>query len=63
MVHESLKSWWSIAKAKKHDGGFKEAEGSDEHGLSSIFLPDMSVVIAPMDIKLGEESRIFHIIN
>ena len=31
MVHERLKGWGSVAKAKEHYGGFKETKRCDEH--------------------------------
>ena len=63
MIHKHLKSWGAIAKAKNHDSGFKNAKGSDACSLPLIFLPDVDVVVSPSDIKLGEESRVLHVIN
>ena len=63
MIHEHLKSRRSVAEAKEHYGGFKEAERSDEHCFPLVFLPDADVVIAPSNIKLGEQCRVLHIIN
>ena len=63
MVHECLEHRRSIAETKKHDCGFIEAEGSDECGLRLIFCSNANVVISPPDIKFGEESGVFHIIN
>ena len=63
MIHERLKSRRSIAEAKEHYSGFKEAKRSDEHRFPLVFLPDANVVIAPSHIKLGEQYRVLHIIN
>ena len=54
VIHECLKSWRSITEAKEHYGGFKEAERSDECCFPLVFLPNANVVIAPLNIKLGE---------
>ena len=54
MIHEDLKSWGSITKAKEHNGGFKEAERSDECCFPLVFFPNANVVIAPSNIKLSE---------
>ena len=64
VVHKCLKSQWGIAKTKKkHDSRFKEAKGGDECGLPLIFLLHADVVVSPLDIKLGEESGVLHIVN
>ena len=63
MIHEHLKSRRSVAEAKEHYGGFKEAERGDEHRFPLVFLLDADVVIAPSNIKLGEQCRVLHIIN
>ena len=63
VIHKCLKSWWGIAKTKEYDSGFKEAKGSDECGLPLIFFPDADVVVSPLDIKLGKESGVLHIVN
>ena len=63
MVHECLEHQRSIAETEKHDCGFIEAEGSDECGLPLIFFSNADVVISPPDVKFGEESGVFHIID
>ena len=62
MVHECLKHGWCIAEAKEHYGGFKESEGGDECCLPLICLLDMNVIVSPLDVELGEESGILHVI-
>ena len=62
-VHKCLKSWWGITETKKHDSGFKEAEGSDECGLPLILLPNADVIVSPLDIELGEKGGVFHVAN
>ena len=63
MIHERLKSRRGIAESKEHYSGFKEAERGDERCFPLVFLPDANVVITPSNIKLGEQSRVLHIIN
>ena len=63
VVHERLKGRRGIAKAKEHHGGFVESERGNECCLPLVFLLDTNVVIAPPDIKLGEQCRVFHVIN
>ena len=63
VIHECLKSGRGIAKPKKHDSGFKEAERSDERCFPLVFLSDANVVISPSNIKLGEQCGVFHVID
>ena len=63
VVHERLKCRRGVAEAKEHYGGFIESERGDECCLPLVFLPDTDVVIAPSDIKLGEQCGVFHIID
>ena len=63
MVHEGLECQRSIAETKKHDCGFIEAKGSNECSFPLIFVVNVNVVISPSDIKLGEESRVLHVID
>ena len=63
VVHERLKHRRGIAKAKEHHGGFIESERGNECCLPLVFFPDTNVVIAPLDIELGEQHRVFHIID
>ena len=63
VIHERLKGRRGIAEAKEHHGRFVESERGDECCFPLILLPDANVVIAPSDIKLGEQCGVFHIIN
>ena len=63
MTHERLKSRRGITEPKEHYSGFKEAERHDEHHFPLVFLPDVNVVIAPSNIKLGEQGRVLHIVD
>ena len=63
MVHECLKCRRSIAETEKHDCGFIEAEGSNEHCFPLIFFLNANVVISPSYIKFGEEGGILHVID
>ena len=63
MIHKCLKSRRGITEPKEHYSGFKEAERCDECCFSLVFLLDANVVIAPSNIKLGEQGRVLHIID
>ena len=63
MVHECLESWEGITAAEKHDSGFVEAKGGDEHGFPLVFFSDVDVVVSPADIELGEQHGVLHIVN
>ena len=63
MIHERLKSWRGVAETKKHYSGFKEAKGSDECHFPLVFLLNANVIIAPLNIKLGEQCGVLHIID
>ena len=63
VIHEYLECGWCITEAKGHYCGFKEPEGSDECSFPLICLTELNVVIPPMDIKLGKEGRVIHVIN
>ena len=63
MIHEHLKSQRGIAETKEHYNGFKEAERSDEFCFPLVFLLNANVVIAPSNIKLGEQCGVLHIID
>ena len=63
MVRESLERGRSVAETEKHDCGFIETERSDECGLPLIFFVNANIVISPSDIKFGEESGVFHVVD
>ena len=63
MIHERLERGWGIAKTKEHDGGFEESHGGDEGRFPLVFLSNANVVISPADVKLGEQGRLFHVVN
>ena len=63
VVHECLECGWGIAKPKKHYGGFKESKGGDECSLPLVCLSNSNVVVPPADVKLGEQGRVFHVID
>ena len=62
-VHECLECRWGITETKEHDSGFKEAKGGYECSSPLILFSDTNVVIAPLDIELGKEGGVLHIIN
>ena len=63
MIHERLKSRRSVTEPREHYSRFKEAERGDERRFPLVFLPDANVVIAPSNIKLGEQCRVLHIVD
>ena len=63
MIHEGLESWWGIAEPEKDDCGFIKTKGGDEHSFPLMLLLNVNVVVTPSYIKLGEESRVFHVID
>ena len=63
VVHECLKRGWGIAKPKEHYGGFKESKGGDECSLPLISFSNSDVVVPPADVKLGEQGRVFHVVD
>ena len=63
MVDESLERGRRVAETEKHDCGFIETERSDECGLPLIFFANANIVISPSDIKFGEESGVFHVVD
>ena len=54
MIHESLESGWSIAKAEEHNHRFEQAKKGDEGCLSLVQFLDANVVVSPFYVKFGE---------
>ena len=63
VVHECLECWRGITEAEKHDSGLKKAKGSDEHGFPLVFLLDANVIISLLDVELGKQCGVLHVIN
>ena len=63
VVHECLERGRGIAKPKEHYSGCKESKGSDERSLPLICFLNLDVVVPPADVKLGEQGRVFHVID
>ena len=63
MVYKGLESGQSITEPKQHDGRFKESKRSDEHSLPLVLFLNANVVESPSDIELGEDYRVFHVID
>src|ERR1700677_237648 len=57
LVHHCLKSGGGIAKAEKHDCGFKEAIACFEGRFVFVAFLDSHVVISPSYVQLGEYGR------
>ena len=47
----------------EHHGRFIESKRGDECCLPLIFFPNSNVVIAPTNIKLSEQSGVFHVVD
>ena len=54
VIYELLESGWGIGESEEHDRWFKEAFVSDEGSLSLVAIFDVDIVVAPLDVKLGE---------
>ena len=63
MVHKGLECRRCIAKPKEHYCGFIKTKGSDEGCFLLIRFLDPNIVISPLNVKLSEINRVFHIIN
>ena len=63
MVYEHLKYGGSIIESKEHDGGFKQAHGSDECSFPLVLLSNENVVVPPLNVKLGKQDGFLYIIN
>ena len=63
MVHECLKCGRGIAKSKEHDGGFKQSHGGNEGSLPLVLLSDVDVVVSPLNVELGKQGRLLHVID
>ena len=63
MVHECLEGWRCIGEPEKHDHGFKKSFRSNEHSFPLVFLLNSNVVVFPVDVELGEQGGILHIID
>ena len=63
VIHKCLECGGSIAESKEHDSGFKKSHGGNESGFPLILLSDANVVISPMNVKLGEEGGLLHVID
>ena len=63
MIHKRLECRWSVAKAKEHNGKFKESERSDECSLPLVFFADADVVESPSDIELSKYRGVFHVVD
>ena len=62
-IHELLEGGWGVAETKKHDKGFKEATIGFEGGFPFISFLDSDIMVALVDIQLGEVDRIFEFIE
>jgi|SRR5712671_3737666 len=54
-VHHGLEGGGGVGEAKEHNRWFIQSFVCDEGGFPFITFLDAHIVIAPMDIKLGEE--------
>ena len=63
VINKWLESGWSIAEPKEHDSGLKESKRGDEHSFPLVFFVNANVVEFPLDIELGKNCGVFHVIN
>ena len=63
MVHECLECGGSITESKKHDSGFKQSHGGNKCGFPLVSFSNANVVMSPLDVKLGEQGGLFHVVN
>ena len=54
ITHEMLECGRGVGEAKEHDSRFEEAFVGDEGGLSLRTIFDLDIVIAILDVTLGE---------
>ena len=63
VVHKGLESGWSIAKDEEHGGWLKESKRNDECPFPLVLFSNVNVVESPLDIKLGKDRRVLHVID
>jgi len=63
VVHESLEGGGRVGEVKEHDGRLKETFMGDEGGLPLVSVFDADVVVAPLNIELGEDFGISEFID
>ena len=63
MIHECLEHRGCVGEPKEHDRGFKQPQWGDECHFPLVFFPKPNVVIPPLDVELGKERRVLHIVN
>jgi len=63
VVHESLESGGGVGEAKEHDGGLKKAFVGDKGCFPLVSVFDADVVVAPPDIKFGEDLGVSEFID
>ena len=52
-----------VAKAEEHDSRFEESFVGDESRLPLVTILDVDIVVPPTDIKFGEVTSIFQLVN
>ena len=63
VIHELLECSRGVAKAKEHDGGFKESFVSNEGRLPLVTIFDADVVVPPVNIELSEVASVFQLVH
>ena len=63
VIHKGLKGGGSVAKPKEHDGWLEESERSNECSLPLIIFSNVNVVESPLDVELGKDCGVFHVVN
>ena len=63
IVYESLEGGGGVGETEEHNCRFKEAFMGDEGGFPLVSVFDAEVVVAPSNIKLGEDFSISEFID
>ena len=63
IVHELLECCGRVGEPKEHYCWFEEAFVCDEGGLPLVAVFDANIVIAPADVKFGEEFGVLELVN
>jgi len=63
VIHESLECGGGVGEAEEHNGRLKEAFVGNESGFPLMSILDADVVVAPSNIKFGEDFSIFEFVD
>ena len=52
-----------VTQAKEHYGGFEQSFVGNEGSFPLVSISDADVVVAPSDVKFGEDFGVFYLID